>query len=101
MITTAKIPEREIEIPFHYTSEYSDDNHTLEEKDALWNAIDISDGYVAITHDEADSLGLPRSKVFPWDVNKGMYVTHGYHALHCTVSDYCLTLKHTSAQTSI
>ncbi|OKL58747.1 hypothetical protein UA08_06301 [Talaromyces atroroseus] len=81
----AKLPEREIEIPFHYATEYSDDEHTLEEKDALWNAIDVSDGFIAITHEEADRLGAPRSQVFPWDINKGMYVTHGYHALHCTV----------------
>jgi hypothetical protein len=82
----AKLPNNELEIPFHYATEYSDDNHSYEEKDALWNAIDISEGFVAITHDEADKLGLPRSKVFPWDANKGMYVSHGHHALHCTVS---------------
>ena len=54
--------------------------------DALWNAIDVSEGFVALTHEESDSLGLPRSKTFPWDINKGMYVSHGHHALHCTVS---------------
>ncbi|EED20598.1 hypothetical protein TSTA_038090 [Talaromyces stipitatus ATCC 10500] len=87
----AHLPENELEIPFHYATEYSDDQHTHEEKDALWNAIDISEGFVAITHEEADKLGLPRSKVFPWDANKGMYVSHGHHALHCTVLLHAFT----------
>ncbi|MCJ1312554.1 hypothetical protein MMC25_006228 [Agyrium rufum] len=84
LYATAKLPENEINIPFQYSTEYGSDNHDLEAKDRLWNAIDISEGMVAITHEESDSLGLPRSKTFPWDINKGMYLSHAHHAMHCT-----------------
>jgi len=68
-------------IPFWYATEYSEGHE--DEMEALWNAIDISEGFVAISHEESDALGLPRSKTFPWDANKGIYVSHGHHALHC------------------
>ncbi|KAF3484391.1 uncharacterized protein GIQ15_03715 [Arthroderma uncinatum] len=81
----AKLPENEITIPFHYATEYSSDEYTGEDKDALWNSIDISEGFVALTHEESDALGLPRSQTFPWDVNKGIKkpLVAYHHIEHC------------------
>lgn len=85
----AKIPERGKDVTFWYGTEYSEGHE--EDKEALWNEIDISEGFIAVPHTTADALGIPRSKTFPWDVNKGMYVTHAYHALHCVVALHAYT----------
>jgi len=57
-------------------------------RDQLWDGIDIDRSVIALDHDEAALLGLPRSQNFVWDETKGIYIINAYHQLHCIKTLY-------------
>lgn len=59
---------------------------TQEDRDALWAALDISPGTIALSDGFAARNGLPRSQRFPWDKSKGIYILGAFHQMHCLVS---------------
>lgn len=54
--------------------------------DEAWESIKYYAGTVALDHEYAASMGLPRGQNFPWDDTKGIYFLNGHHGLHCLVS---------------
>lgn len=69
------------EEPFVRLTPYSSANQTLQ--DALWDAINIDDGVVALPDAFVAQHDLRRAQRFPWDPSKGIYILHGFHNLHC------------------
>ncbi|OJJ04731.1 hypothetical protein ASPVEDRAFT_86114 [Aspergillus versicolor CBS 583.65] len=71
------------EEPYIQITDYaSPNNNTLQ--DALWDAINIDDGIVALSDIYASKHDLPTAQLrFPWDLTKGVYVLHGFHNLYC------------------
>lgn len=67
-----------------HSTVYSHPNETV--RDEAWKAIDIDRSIVAVDHKEAAALGLPPTRIFPWDDGKGVYVLNVYHQFHCLVS---------------
>ncbi|KAI1195974.1 hypothetical protein F5X97DRAFT_345090 [Nemania serpens] len=74
------------EEPYVFVSHYTSDNQTLQEQ--LWHDINVDAGYVALPDDWAAQHGLRRAQRFPWDQDKGLYILHGYHNLHCVKRIY-------------
>lgn len=52
----------------------------------MWLNMHSDDGIIALDDEYVEKMGLPVSQRFPWDQNKGIYLLHGFHNLHCTVS---------------
>lgn len=72
---------RNREEPYVRVTQYSSENETLQ--DRLWHDIDIDPGVVALPDTWAAQHGLRTAQRFPWDQNKGIYILHGFHNLHC------------------
>ena len=75
--------ERDVKNPILLHSPYDDPNITHAE--ALWDAIDIDTGMIALPYEFAEEKGLPRSQPFPWDESKGIYYLNSFHSIHCLV----------------
>ena len=73
-------------VPIYSSTEYGPAVGTQEERDALWGALDISPGTIALSDEFAAQNGLPRSQRFPWDETKGTYIIGAFHQMHCLVS---------------
>lgn len=70
-----------------YTSHYgSFGSVNPQEQDELWESIQVGLGNIALTEKEITKWSLPHSQPFPWDRERKMYLTAGYHNLHCIVS---------------
>ncbi|OQE43416.1 hypothetical protein PENCOP_c003G08181 [Penicillium coprophilum] len=67
--------------PYVLLTDYSSHNTAL--ADALWHSINIDSGVVALSDSFAASHNLRSAQRFPWDTNKGIYILHGFHNLHC------------------
>ncbi|CAF9904742.1 hypothetical protein IMSHALPRED_000160 [Imshaugia aleurites] len=76
---------RNVSVPIYSSTEYGPAVGTQEERDALWGALDISAGTIALSDDFAASNGLPRSQRFPWDRSKGTYIIGAFHQMHCLI----------------
>lgn len=76
---------RNVSVPIYSSTEYGPAVGTQEERDALWGALDISPGTIALSDDFAAQNGLPRSQRFPWDKSKGTYIIGAFHQMHCLV----------------
>ena len=76
---------RNVSVPIYSSTEYGPAVGTQEERDALWGALDISPGTIALSDDFAAQNGLPRSQRFPWDNSKGTYIIGTFHQMHCLV----------------
>lgn len=76
---------RNVSVPIYSSTEYGPAVGTQEERDALWGALDISPGTIALSDDFAAQNGLPRSQRFPWDESKGIYIIGAFHQMHCLV----------------
>lgn len=72
--------------PIYASTEYGPAIGTVEERDRLWNALDISPGAVLLSDESAMNNGLPLSQRFPWDQSQGVYLLGAYHQIHCLVS---------------
>lgn len=77
---------RNVSVPIYSSTEYGPAVGTQEERDALWGALDISPGTIALSDEYAAQNGLPRSQRFPWDESKGTYIIGAFHQMHCLVS---------------
>ena len=57
--------------------------------DPMWDnpEFDWNTGWVALDTQQATARGLPTSMHWPWDHSKGIYVLHGFHSMHCVVSN--------------
>jgi hypothetical protein len=67
--------------PYVLLTDYSSSNTTL--ADTLWHSINIDHGVVALPDSFAASHNLRKAQRFPWDTEKGIYILHGFHNLHC------------------
>lgn len=76
---------RNVSVPIYSSTEYGPAVGTPEERNALWGALDISPGIIALPDEYAAEKGLPRSQRFPWDKSKGIYVIGAFHQMHCLV----------------
>ena len=76
---------RNVSVPIYSSTEYGPAVGTQEERDALWGALDISPGTIALSDEFAAQNGLPRSQRFPWDESKGTYIIGAFHQMHCLV----------------
>ena len=83
LIEIASLP-RNLDEPYYQDTSYSDSSNTSLTA-ALWNAIDIDSGVIALSDDYVAAKNLPSAQRFPWDKTKGIYIVHGYHNLHCLV----------------
>ncbi|CAF9915012.1 hypothetical protein IMSHALPRED_002309 [Imshaugia aleurites] len=72
---------RNVPTTFERGGIYFDEDEAI--SNAAWDAIEYYHGTVALDHDYAASMGLPRSQNFPWDDTKGIYFLNGFHDLHC------------------
>jgi hypothetical protein len=63
-----------------------------DKKQALWDAIDISEGIIAVPQTWAKEHGVPPSQTFPWDHSRDIYILGGYHNMHCLVCGIELSL---------
>lgn len=56
-------------------------------QDAAWDSELVRARSFAVALDDsyADAQGLQRSMRWPWDKNKGVYIIHSGHKLHCLV----------------
>lgn len=63
-----------------------------DEKEALWDAIDNSEGVIAVPQTWAKEHGIPPSQRFPWDHSRDIYLIGGYHSMHCLVCSIGLSL---------
>ena len=76
---------RNVSVPIYSSTEYGPAVGTQEERDALWGALDISPGTIALSDDFAAQNGLPLSQRFPWENSKGIYIIGAFHQMHCLV----------------
>lgn len=76
---------RNVSVPIYSSTEYGPAVGTQEERDALWGALDISPGTIALSDEFAAQNGLPRSQRFPWDQSKGIYILGAFHQMHCLI----------------
>ncbi|KAF6224524.1 hypothetical protein HO133_011101 [Letharia lupina] len=76
---------RNVSVPIYSSTEYGPAVGTQEERDALWGALDISPGTIALSDEFAAQNGLPRSQRFPWDQSKGIYIIGAFHQMHCLI----------------
>lgn len=92
--STSKLPQqgthwaglvRNVSVPIYSSTEYGPAVGTQEERDALWGALDISPGTIALSDEFAAQNGLPRSQRFPWDETKGTYIIGAFHQMHCLI----------------
>ena len=81
---------RAAHIPREHTQEYyvetpyaDASNETANAQ--LWHDINVDAAMVALDDEYAWSHGLRTAQRFPWDTNKGIYLIHGFHNLHCMV----------------
>lgn len=67
-------------------SDFDSTNRTIQ--DAVWDGADMKvwDTILALDEHYAINQGLPHSQRWPWDENKGVYIMHSTHHIHCTVS---------------
>lgn len=72
---------RNIEEPYVRVTKYASENETLQTQ--LWHDINIDSGVVALSDEWATKHNLRTAQRFPWDQNKGVYILHGFHNLHC------------------
>ena len=78
--------KREITKPVYHGTQFSTALNSTEERDRLWNTLDVSPGSIAIPDDEARLLDLPPSARLPWDQSVGIYLLGAFHQVHCLVS---------------
>lgn len=83
----------EVTAPIYSSTQYGPALSSQSELDRLWGAIDISDGIIAISDEEAKQWGLPLSERFPWDQSKGVYLLGAHHQIHCIVSGVKIRFK--------
>ena len=57
-----------------------------DQKNELWNSIDLNLGVIALSHEYSQKMELPLGLPFPWDETKSLYQLNAYHLLHCVVS---------------
>ena len=64
---------------------YDSTNRTIQ--DEAWEDPDLKAWslFIALDDEYANSMGIPISQRWPWDINKGSYIPLGGHQLHCTV----------------
>ncbi|KAL5335748.1 hypothetical protein BJX70DRAFT_374384 [Aspergillus crustosus] len=67
--------------PYVLLTDYTSANTTLSQ--TLWSAINIDAGVVALSSSFSTSHNLRPAQHFPWDKDKGIYILHGFHNLHC------------------
>lgn len=85
-VTNATLAGLEYNIDGSWESEspYAQDNITAADEE--WMAVDISNGFVALTKEHAKDLGLPPSLRFPWDQqHKELYLLTSIHSVHCLI----------------
>jgi hypothetical protein len=83
--------KRELTLPYYEETPYGSKNETFVRK--LWHDIDVDLTVIALTDDYAIKKGLVPQERFPWDPEKGIYILHGYHNLHCLVSNAMFLMK--------
>ncbi|MCJ1353604.1 MAG: hypothetical protein MMC33_003591 [Icmadophila ericetorum] len=54
-----------------------------DQKNELWNSIDLNLGVIALSHEYSQKMELPLGLPFPWDETKSLYQLNAYHLLHC------------------
>ncbi|TVY43228.1 Phenylalanine aminomutase (L-beta-phenylalanine forming) [Lachnellula occidentalis] len=94
--------KHEITKPVYHGTQFSTALNSTEERDRLWNALDVSAGSIAIPDDEARLLGLPPSARLPWDQSVGIYLLGAFHQVHCLKSIYLyMTAKERNESTHL
>ena len=73
--------------PMWWNTEFSNTSASEAQLDELWDtAIPWESGIIALTNEEAESMGLPDSQPWPWDGDaKKIYIVNAHHLLHCVV----------------
>ena len=71
--------------PIYGSAEYGPVIGTETERDRRWEALDISEGIIAMPDRVALNYDLPLSERFPWDQTKGVYLLEAHHNIHCLV----------------
>jgi len=62
-------------------------------RDEMWASMNLDRIVVALDHEEARHLGLPKSTNFIWDDTKEYFGINAYHQLHCLQSLYTTVLE--------
>lgn len=68
-------------------------------RDEMWASMNLDRIVVALDHEEARHLGLPKSTNFIWDDTKEYFGINAYHQLHCLVCELPLPLPEFLAYT--
>ncbi|KAL4927488.1 uncharacterized protein BDV17DRAFT_292488 [Aspergillus undulatus] len=76
----ANLP-RNISTPYVLLTDYASPNTSI--SSPLWSSINIDAGVIALDDTYAATHNLRTAQRFPWDTNKGIYILHGFHNLHC------------------
>lgn len=74
-----------VDLPRNIPTPIPHDDRTID--DPMWESpeYDFYTGWLALSNDHAQEMGLPTSMEWPWDASKGVYIFHSYHSLHCVV----------------
>ena len=81
---TAKL-SYDTEVPIYASTQYGPLIGTPEDRDILWDQLDVNEGVIALADEYADSVGLPYSQRFPWNQTQGVYLLGAFHQMHCLV----------------
>ncbi|RYP63327.1 hypothetical protein DL769_006999 [Monosporascus sp. CRB-8-3] len=73
--------KRDVPIQIYPLTEYTGKNITVVEE--LWEKLSGDPGVVALPQHYVKEKRLPHAYRFPWDDDKGVYLLHGFHNLHC------------------
>ncbi|TVY45524.1 Phenylalanine aminomutase (L-beta-phenylalanine forming) [Lachnellula cervina] len=80
---TFKEGQSYLDLPRNIPTPIPHDDRTID--DPMWESpeYDFYTGWLALSNDHAQEMGLPTSMEWPWDASKGVYIFHSYHSLHC------------------